>query len=294
MQLALSLVWALAASSPAEASSFRRISFEELVNTSVAVVQVRVLDTESAWMDIGTGYIATTAHLEVVRSLDGDFQVRASAFGSQTPAIRTVIASFARHAPAPAQLVFKTHPLDNGLERWGRLIAQTATDAGVPDRVHLADGGSLPAWLACVEGLVTLNSTAGLEALQGVDPAALDQLLHPTLDPSAVRDVLAKGLPASPGAASGIAVFDSDTAEKRAEMGDSVILVRMETSPEDIHGMHAAKGILTARGGMTSHAAVVARGMGSMRQEGAMKVLRGQTSVAEVLRVTQEDMLFDE
>ncbi|MBY8822754.1 pyruvate, phosphate dikinase [Sphingomonas colocasiae] len=100
------------------------------------------------------------------------------------------------------------------------------------------------------------------EAIARVDPAALDQLLHPTLDPNAPRDVLAKGLPASPGAASGIAVFDSDTAEKRAEMGDAVILVRTETSPEDIHGMHAAKGILTARGGMTSHAAVVARGMG--------------------------------
>jgi len=107
------------------------------------------------------------------------------------------------------------------------------------------------------EGLITRE-----EAIARVDPSALDQLLHPTLDPKAPRDVLAKGLPASPGAASGIAVFDSDTAEKRAEMGDAVILVRTETSPEDIHGMHAAKGILTARGGMTSHAAVVARGMG--------------------------------
>lgn len=107
------------------------------------------------------------------------------------------------------------------------------------------------------EGLITRE-----EAIARVDPAALDQLLHPTLDPKAPRDVLAKGLPASPGAASGIAVFDSDTAEKRAEMGDDVILIRVETSPEDIHGMHAARGILTARGGMTSHAAVVARGMG--------------------------------
>jgi pyruvate, orthophosphate dikinase len=114
------------------------------------------------------------------------------------------------------------------------------------------------------EGLITRE-----EAVARVDPAALDQLLHPTLDPKAVRDVLTKGLPASPGAASGIAVFDSDVAEKRSEMGDSVILVRMETSPEDIHGMHAAKGILTARGGMTSHAAVVARGMGRPCVSGA-------------------------
>ena len=93
-------------------------------------------------------------------------------------------------------------------------------------------------------------------------PPALDQLLHPTLDPAAERKVIAKGLPASPGAACGKAVFDADTAEKWAAAGEKVILVRIETSPEDIHGMHAAEGILTARGGMTSHAAVVARGMG--------------------------------
>ncbi|QXQ07247.1 pyruvate, phosphate dikinase [Sphingosinicellaceae bacterium] len=114
------------------------------------------------------------------------------------------------------------------------------------------------------EGLITSE-----EAVLRVDPAALDQLLHPTLDPKAPRDVLTKGLPASPGAASGAAVFDSDTAEMRAAAGESVILVRTETSPEDIHGMHAAKGILTARGGMTSHAAVVARGMGRPCVSGA-------------------------
>ncbi|RUN76872.1 pyruvate, phosphate dikinase [Sphingomonas sp. TF3] len=114
------------------------------------------------------------------------------------------------------------------------------------------------------EGLITRE-----EAVARVDPAALDQLLHPTLDPKAVRDVLTKGLPASPGAASGFAVFDSDTAEKRAAAGEAVILIRTETSPEDIHGMHAAKGILTARGGMTSHAAVVARGMGRPCVSGA-------------------------
>jgi pyruvate,orthophosphate dikinase len=109
-------------------------------------------------------------------------------------------------------------------------------------------------------------------AILRVDPMALDQLLHPTLDPDAPRDVLAKGLPASPGAASGAIVLDADTAETRAKMGDAVILVRVETSPEDIHGMHAAKGILTARGGMTSHAAVVARGMGRPCVSGASAV----------------------
>src|SRR4051812_37749041 len=110
------------------------------------------------------------------------------------------------------------------------------------------------------------------EAVLRVDPQALDQLLHPTLDPDAERKVIAKGLPASPGAASGAAVFDADTAERRAGTGEKVILVRVETSPEDIHGMHAAQGILTARGGMTSHAAVVARGMGRPCVSGAGSV----------------------
>jgi pyruvate,orthophosphate dikinase len=107
------------------------------------------------------------------------------------------------------------------------------------------------------------------EAVLRVEAAALDQLLHPTLDPKAPRDVIARGLPASPGAASGAVVFDSDTAEQKARAGEAVILVRTETSPEDIHGMHAARGILTARGGMTSHAAVVARGMGRPCVSGA-------------------------
>jgi pyruvate,orthophosphate dikinase len=100
------------------------------------------------------------------------------------------------------------------------------------------------------------------QAVARIDPASLDQLLHPTLDPKAPRKVIARGLPASPGAASGSAVFTADEAEDRAAKGERVILVRSETSPEDIHGMHAAAGVLTTRGGMTSHAAVVARGMG--------------------------------
>ncbi|MFN3510405.1 MAG: pyruvate, phosphate dikinase, partial [Tsuneonella troitsensis] len=109
-------------------------------------------------------------------------------------------------------------------------------------------------------------------AILRVDPMALDQLLHPTLDPQAVRDVLTTGLPASPGAASGKIVLDADTAEQWVARGEKVILVRVETSPEDIHGMHAAQGILTARGGMTSHAAVVARGMGRCCVSGASAV----------------------
>ncbi len=107
------------------------------------------------------------------------------------------------------------------------------------------------------------------EAVMRVEPQALEQLLHPTLDPDAGRDVIARGLPASPGAASGRIVFTADAAEQAAANGEAVILVRSETSPEDIHGMHAARGILTSRGGMTSHAAVVARGMGRACVSGA-------------------------
>jgi pyruvate,orthophosphate dikinase len=107
------------------------------------------------------------------------------------------------------------------------------------------------------EGLID-EKTAVLR----VAPSQLDQLLHPSLDPKAEKKVIAKGLPASPGAAGGTVVFTADEAEELAKNGKKVILVRIETSPEDIHGMHAAQGILTARGGMTSHAAVVARGMG--------------------------------
>jgi len=109
-------------------------------------------------------------------------------------------------------------------------------------------------------------------AILRVDPMALDQLLHPTLDPDAERNVLTTGLPASPGAAAGKIVLDADTAEQWSQRGEKVILVRVETSPEDIHGMHAAQGILTARGGMTSHAAVVARGMGRPCVSGASAV----------------------
>jgi pyruvate, orthophosphate dikinase len=107
------------------------------------------------------------------------------------------------------------------------------------------------------EGLISRE-----EAIARIEPGSLDQLLHPRLDPDAPREVLTRGLPASPGAVSGRVVLSADEAERAGGMGEPVILVRIETSPEDIHGMHAAKGILTSRGGMTSHAAVVARGMG--------------------------------
>jgi len=123
------------------------------------------------------------------------------------------------------------------------------------------------------------------EAVSRVEPAQLDQMLHPTIDPSARVQVLATGLPASPGAATGKVVFDPDEAQRRGQAGEPVILVRIETSPEDFHGMVAAQGVLTARGGMTSHAAVVARGMGKPCVSGctALQIdyAKGEVHVAE-------------
>ena len=132
------------------------------------------------------------------------------------------------------------------------------------------------------EGLITRE-----QALMRVDASSLDQLLHPTLDPSAPKKLLARGLSASPGAAQGKIVFSADEAERRAGQGEAVILVRVETSPEDIHGMKAARGILTARGGMTSHAAVVARGMGKPCVAGcsALSISYGEQTVT----ITQYD-----
>jgi pyruvate,orthophosphate dikinase len=132
------------------------------------------------------------------------------------------------------------------------------------------------------------------EAVARIDPAALDQLLHPTIDPKAERKVIATGLPASPGAACGEIVFSSEEAEALKIQGRKVILVRVETSPEDIHGMHAAEGILTTRGGMTSHAAVVARGMGKpcVSGAGALRVdYRAQTMTAGGTTLKRGDTL---
>ena len=132
------------------------------------------------------------------------------------------------------------------------------------------------------------------EAVARIDPSALDQLLHPTIDPNAERKVLATGLPASPGAACGEIVFSSEDAETLKNQDRKVILVRIETSPEDIHGMHAAEGILTTRGGMTSHAAVVARGMGKpcVSGAGALRVdYRAQTMTAGGVTLKKGDIL---
>ncbi len=134
------------------------------------------------------------------------------------------------------------------------------------------------------EGLISEK-----EAVMRIEPEQLDQLLHPSLDPKAAKTVVAKGLPASPGAASGEIVFSAEEAEEAAKIGLKVILVRIETSPEDIHGMHAAQGILTARGGMTSHAAVVARGMGKCCVAGCSGI---KVDYAKLQFTTQDGQVF--
>ena len=139
------------------------------------------------------------------------------------------------------------------------------------------------------EGLISRE-----DAITRVDPAALDQLLHPTIDPKAKRAPIATGLPASPGAASGEIVFSADEAQALKQAGHKTILVRVETSPEDIHGMHAAEGIVTTRGGMTSHAAVVARGMGKpcVSGAGAIRIdYRAQTLTAGGITLKKGDIL---
>ncbi len=139
------------------------------------------------------------------------------------------------------------------------------------------------------EGLIERD-----EAVRRIDPASLDQLLHPTIDPGVVREVLTRGLPASPGAATGAVVFQADEAGDRTAKGEAVILVRAETSPEDIHGMHAARGILTNRGGMTSHAAVVARGMGRPCVSGAGELridFEGRAFTIGGTRVAEDEII---
>jgi pyruvate,orthophosphate dikinase len=139
------------------------------------------------------------------------------------------------------------------------------------------------------EGLIT-----EADAVDRIDPASLDQLLHPTIDPNACRDIIGQGLPASPGAATGEIVFTPEGAIAAKKAGRKVILVRTETSPEDIHGMHAAQGILTTRGGMTSHAAVVARGMGlpCVCGAGSLRVdMRNRELVAKGEKLSEGDII---
>ena len=202
------------------------------------------------------------------------------AAGSDRPSLETVMPEVFRSFVATTQLLERHYrdmqDMEFTVERGTLWMLQTrngkrTTKAALKIAIDMAG-----------EGLITRE-----EAVRRIDPASLDQLLHPTLDPKAKRDLLATGLPASPGAAQGEIVFTSDEAEAAKIAGRKSILVRAETSPEDIHGMHAAEGILTTRGGMTSHAAVVARGMGKPCVSGAgsirVEAARGTLSCAGVV-----------
>jgi len=184
------------------------------------------------------------------------------AAGSDKPSLETVLPEVFKQFVATTQLLEKHYrdmqDMEFTVERGKLWMLQTRNGkrtarAALRVAVEMAN-----------EGLITRE-----EAIARVEPATLDQLLHPTIDPAFKRKIFATGLPASPGAASGEIVFTADEAEKLAQAGHKVMLVRIETSPEDIHGMHAAEGIITTRGGMTSHAAVVARGMGKACVAGA-------------------------
>ena len=184
------------------------------------------------------------------------------ASGSDKPSLEKALPEafeeFARYARELETHFRDMQDMEFTIERGKLWVLQTRTGkrtakASIRIAVEMAESG-----------MITRN-----EALLRVDPASLDQLLHPTIDPGAARTVIGSGLPASPGAATGEIVFSADEAEQMRSVGRRVILVRQETSPEDIHGMHAAEGILTTRGGMTSHAAVVARGMGKPCVSGA-------------------------
>jgi pyruvate,orthophosphate dikinase len=185
-----------------------------------------------------------------------------AAAGSKAPSLEKLMpdafAEFQRYCDRLEQHFHDVQDLEFTIER-GKLWMLQARSAKRTAKAALKAAIDMTA-----EGLITRE-----QALLRIDPGSLDQLLHPSIDPNAERRIFAKGLPASPGAASGEIVLSSDEAEAAMAAGRSVILVRVETSPEDIHGMHAAEGILTSRGGMTSHAAVVARGMGKPCVSGA-------------------------
>ena len=225
--------------------------------------------------DCATGVAFTRNPSTGANEFYGEYLVNAQGedvvAGIRTPQYLTVAAKKAGHSKLPAMeevmpTVFK--------ELLG--VRQTLEDhyRDMQDVEFTVERGKLwmlqtrtgkrtaPAALKIAVALVEEGRISREEAIRRIEPNSLDQLLHPMLDPSAKTTVLARGLPASPGAASGKVVFSADEAEAAASRGESILLVRIETSPEDIHGMNVAKGILTTRGGMTSHAAVVARGMG--------------------------------
>jgi pyruvate,orthophosphate dikinase len=255
----------------ARAIAYRRVNgIPDDLGTAVSVVSM-VFGNMGA--DSGTGVAFTRNPSTGERSLYGEFLVNAqgedvvagirdplpiSLMAERLPAAYEGLVAAAERLEAHYR---EMQDLEFTVERGKLYMLQTRTGkraaaAAVRIAVEMVD-----------EGLITQD-----EAVLRVDPSQLDQLLHPTIDPDAPVRVLTTGLPASPGAASGDVVFSPDEAAERGAAGEAVILVRRETSPEDFHGMVAARAIVTARGGMTSHAAVVARGMGKCCVVGASEI----------------------
>ncbi len=283
------------------AITYRRL--HELPESWGTAVNVQTMVFGNLGQDCATGVAFTRNPANGDNNFYGEYLVNAQGedvvAGIRTPQPLTVAAREAGSSDLPSmeemmpQLYKELHDVRIKLENHYREM-QDLEFTIEKDRLYILQTRNgkrtAPAALKiavdmCSEGLISRE-----EAIKRIEPQSLDQLLHPTLDPKAERQVIATGLPASPGAASGKVVMTADEAEAQANKGERVILVREETSPEDIHGMHAAAGILTSRGGMTSHAAVVARGMGRACVSGAgelsIDVKQGMFSVGDtVVRV---------
>ncbi|MDZ4674641.1 MAG: pyruvate, phosphate dikinase [Gemmatimonadota bacterium] len=250
------------------AQDYRKL--HEIPDTLGTAVNVMAMVFGNMGEDSGTGVVFTRDPSTGERTLYGEFLLNAQGedvvSGARTPlpidqlqaAMPGVYTDLERVAQTLERHFRDVQDLEFTIERGHLYLLQTR---------RAQRSGHAAVRIACEmvdEGVISSE-----EAVARVPPKDLEQLLHPTIDPKAELDLLTTGLPASPGAASGIVVFDADTAESRGRQGEAVILVRRETSPEDFHGMVQAKAILTARGGMTSHAAVVARGMGTPCVAGA-------------------------
>jgi pyruvate,orthophosphate dikinase len=256
----------------------RAVTYRRLQNIPAewgTAVNVQAMVFGNRGEDCATGVAFTSNPSTGANEFYGEYLVNAQGedvvAGIRTPQHLTVAGKNAAHSTLPA--MEEVMPAVFGeLQKVRRILEDQYRD--MQDIEFTVERGKLwmlqtrtgkrtaQAALKIAVSLVEEKVIGREEAIRRIEPGSLDQLLHPMLDPAAKTIVLAHGLPASPGAASGKVLFSPDEAEAAASRGESVILVRIETSPEDIHGMHAARGILTTRGGMTSHAAVVARGMG--------------------------------
>ena len=262
------------------AITYRRL--QEIPGDWGTAVNVQAMVFGNMGQDCATGVAFTRNPSTGENAFYGEYLVNAQGedvvAGIRTPQHLTVAGKHANLSTLPAmeevmpELFVQLDEVRNILERHYRDMQdiEFTVQQGKLYMLQTRTGKrTAPAALKIAVDMVAEGLITKAEAVQRIEPASLDQLLHPTLDPKAPRKVLSRGLPASPGAASGKVVFTAEEAVAQAGLGEAVILVRIETSPEDIHGIAVARGILTTRGGMTSHAAVVARGMGRACVAGA-------------------------